>query len=658
MKAIILIVSVLSALAQSAHTNNGWKPDQSRFHRRGYSSRRANTNDSVNVPEYKFTMPVDHFSSTNKQTYLNKYYVNDTYYRPGGPVIFYDNGEAGFDADSAASTLAEANGPTLPMQLAANLSGLVIGWEHRYYGDSRPVPMVNASGLPVEGSKGYIYLSVEQALEDVAYFASNFNSTKLDKNALVKNTVGLDPYSTPWVFIGASYPGSRAAWMRLRHPEIIYASWASSAPLQYQFDGSPYYNPVVRSMAANCTNDIKAAIKYVDTVFDSGSADAVTRVKIGALLVASTNLTQFHIRDAADLSEFDAAGNLASGITLEAAFQNSGPVHTTQVMCDKMESFDVKAYTAALASATQDSEWVELLLNNTGASSTSDKGIALSNGNNGGQYAFAALLYGIVSARASYNEFIGTTGSSDDSSSSIVDTMSWSWQSLSEVGIFQGSNPDNITVVSKRDNSTAVRDILYKREMFNAFEESDFPTSLNNTGLLNMGGWSMTASNVMFTNGEFDPWRAFSVASQEEGAPKRNIVRTVPKCNEILPPGDVFGLTYLGAVHGEDINQDSTSSATLIDGKNPQQQGLELFLQAWSVWAPCFNQSRDSIRNGKGVDGKGHNASGNLTTSGPGSVGSGKGKSGDANSDVDRSIPNITGISVILLVTALFTIWH
>jgi hypothetical protein len=94
------------------------------------------------VPGYNCTMPVDHFNDSNTDTYLNPYFVNDTYYHPGGPVILFDFGEAGVSTYDLAIYLAEWNGTdSTAMRLAAKLNGVVIGWEHRYYGYSQPTSM-------------------------------------------------------------------------------------------------------------------------------------------------------------------------------------------------------------------------------------------------------------------------------------------------------------------------------------------------------------------------------------------------------------------------------------------------------------------------------------------------------------------------------------
>lgn len=560
------------------------------------------------VPAYNFTMPVDHFDASNKRTYPNRYFVNDTYYKAGGPVIVYDNGEAGFDPDGVSSMLAETDGKSLPMQLAANLSGIVIGWEHRYYGYSRPVKLDDETGFPVEGINGYKYLSVEQALADVAFFANNFNKTTLGLNAKVKSGNGLDPYNTPWIFIGASYPGARAAWMRQKYPEIIYASWASSAPLEYQPDGFPYFNPIMRSMPKNCTSDLQAAVKYMDNILGSGSKDDLKFVKAAVYLTGRDSSIDDLAK--ANTSIFDTAGNLASTFSVADGFQNYGPRNTTQAVCDYMEAFDLDAYLKDVKKATGTRDRAAAILGNPGSKKASAGGIAAANGDKGGEYAFAALVYGISYANEVYSNFTDSIstgkGSGSGNFTANVDNASWNWQTISQTGIFQGSNPNNITCVSKFYNFTAVRDIGYVEESFGDFDAKSIPAQINNKGLLDMGGWGMKASNVMFTNGEFDPWRSFSVASEESDGPHRKIVQKVPACNTAPPAEEAFGLTYLGAVHGEDVAESSYSGATYVNGQSPLKQGMGLFLEAWKVWQPCFNTSRDSVRAGLGNAGGGN----------------------------------------------------
>jgi hypothetical protein len=563
------------------------------------------------------SLPVDHFDSSNKDTYPNRYFVNDTYYKPGGPVILYDFGEGGVSASDAADSIAESTATSAPVRLAAKTNGLVIGWEHRYYGYSRPVPLNDTSGLPVAGADGYKYLTVEQALADAAFFANNFNTTTLRLNTNIQSTASLDPYHTPWIFMGGSYPGLRAAWARNQYPEIFYASWASSAPSQTQEDGSIYYNPVVRSMAQNCTKDIEAAIAYVDQTLQFGSATGIQQVKTGIFMAGGNAADLNDLSPALELSDFVITRMLIYAVSFGSFFQSFGPFNSSRILCDSMESFDVKNFTGPSTGFRNQSMTIQgqnaALYYNPGGVTPTDGGIAANNGQNGGAYAFAALLYGMLQAKTSINAFQQTLPGGASPISEAVDEKSWLWQSLNQLGFFQGSNPDHITVISKFYNFTAVEDINFKQGYFRDLPLSSLPSTFNSSESLARGGWNLNASNVMFTNGEFDPWRAFSVASQEDASPKRNIVQAVPKCNTIPEANNAFGLVYAGAVHAEDMSMSiNPSRQGSMAAKAPLEQGLELFMSAWDAWLPCFNKSRDDVRNGRGVDGSGHAANGTM----------------------------------------------
>lgn len=67
--------------------------------------------------------------------------------------------------------------------------------------------------------KNLQYLSSSQALADLANFINAMN----DKYKLKK--------STRWIAFGGSYPGSLAAWLRLKYPHLVYAAVSSSGPL-------------------------------------------------------------------------------------------------------------------------------------------------------------------------------------------------------------------------------------------------------------------------------------------------------------------------------------------------------------------------------------------------------------------------------------------
>lgn len=68
-------------------------------------------------------------------------------------------------------------------------------------------------------TKNLVYLSSSQALADIANFINKMNSQyKLPKDV-------------KWVAFGGSYPGSLAAWVRVKFPHLVYAAVSTSGPL-------------------------------------------------------------------------------------------------------------------------------------------------------------------------------------------------------------------------------------------------------------------------------------------------------------------------------------------------------------------------------------------------------------------------------------------
>lgn len=68
------------------------------------------------------------------------------------------------------------------------------------------------------------FLSSQQALADLAYFIDAMNQ-KLKINKKVK-----------WIVFGGSYPGSLAAWLRMKYPHLVHGAVSSSGPLLAKVD--------------------------------------------------------------------------------------------------------------------------------------------------------------------------------------------------------------------------------------------------------------------------------------------------------------------------------------------------------------------------------------------------------------------------------------
>lgn len=89
--------------------------------------------DQLIVPRYNISLPLDHLCASDTRTFNGRYMVNDTYYKPGKLVIFYEFGKGGVSDWDAAVLLGGWNGmQSAALALVKIRNGLVMGWDHRF----------------------------------------------------------------------------------------------------------------------------------------------------------------------------------------------------------------------------------------------------------------------------------------------------------------------------------------------------------------------------------------------------------------------------------------------------------------------------------------------------------------------------------------------
>uniref|UniRef100_T1JCH1 Lysosomal Pro-X carboxypeptidase n=1 Tax=Strigamia maritima TaxID=126957 RepID=T1JCH1_STRMM len=155
----------------------------------------------------KWITLVDHFSFANKDTYLQRYLINDTFWKPNsGPIFFYTGNEGDIEE------LCDNTG--FMWDIASEFNALIVFAEHRYYGQSLPYGDLSYSNLKYLG-----YLTSEQALADFAQLITSLKD--FTKGAA----------NVPVIAFGGSYGGMLAAWMRIKYPHIIQGALAASAPI-------------------------------------------------------------------------------------------------------------------------------------------------------------------------------------------------------------------------------------------------------------------------------------------------------------------------------------------------------------------------------------------------------------------------------------------
>ena len=168
---------------------------------------------------------VDHFNSGNNATFTQRYFVNETQWDKSdskAPILLCVGGEGPPLDKSVLSSSVHCNDL---VNYSIQKKSLTFALEHRFYGSSMPADDYSTKNLNA-------FLNTEQAAEDIAEFITQMKA-KYDI-----------PDSTPWVTFGGSYPGMLAAISHQTHPELIYATVCSSAPLEASV-AMPGYNEII-----------------------------------------------------------------------------------------------------------------------------------------------------------------------------------------------------------------------------------------------------------------------------------------------------------------------------------------------------------------------------------------------------------------------------
>ncbi|XP_054156711.1 putative serine protease K12H4.7 [Oppia nitens] len=189
------------------------------------------------LPDNWFDQRVDHFNNSDTRTFKQRYFLNDKYYKTGGPVFLLVDGEnEGQDYFITKGAVSE---------YAKQFNALLVDLEHRYYGHSVPTPDLSVDNLR--------YLTVGQALKDTEQFIGYLNKK-----------LALNTNNTKWIAFGGSYAGNLVAFLREKYPHAVAGSVASSAPVQMTYDFNQYFTGAGKSMGTECSNQIREAVRLVE----------------------------------------------------------------------------------------------------------------------------------------------------------------------------------------------------------------------------------------------------------------------------------------------------------------------------------------------------------------------------------------------------------
>jgi hypothetical protein len=448
---------------------------------------------------------------------------------------------------------------------------MAIMWEHRFYGASMPFPVFNDTGIALHGEDAYKYLTNEQALEDVVYLAKNF----APPGYTAERAAGMRADQSPWVWMGGSYAGVRAAMIRVRNPDVFFAAWASSAPVQTQIENSVYFNTIHHAMPRNCSADVHAAVTYADEILVSGTEEEVRLVRKAVWMANAANPWNVSFAESpSGLSLWNISQILSYPFQSSFFnFQNFGYERSLGEFCENIETWNPSNSTSFKMTSN-----ISVMDTNDLTRMPTCNGLAASSPE-GQRHAFYAYLY------AHIQKSHADLKASPNPGRTRADAVSWNWQLCTQFAQFQVSQyPSEHNIISKFRNLTNHLE-FFCHGMFPYAPETPKVEEIHK-----YGGWNMTPSNVMFTNGGLDPWRGLGIQSDSGINPEalnRRSTTTIPKCN-VPPEGDqVFGAVWEGQTHVRDMR---TSWASFDE--SPVQKALELFQQALDEWLPCFYEER------------------------------------------------------------------
>jgi hypothetical protein len=220
---------------------------------RGFLSHRddaASVNFAIN-----FTQKVDHFDSLNHDTFHQRYWENQRWWKvptqaKAHPLAFLRINSFHWDGDWNTSTIAT---------WAKELGAIVFDLEPRYAGKSYPVPDVSTRDLR--------YYSIEQNVADVVNFIQ-------DKSTLLPN-------NTRWIVMGDLFDGAFATWVRAK-PRVAFGVVATSPHLLAVEGYTGYDLAYQASIGRTCSRIVHDLLGTVSFTLNwSAEARAAYQVQCG-----------------------------------------------------------------------------------------------------------------------------------------------------------------------------------------------------------------------------------------------------------------------------------------------------------------------------------------------------------------------------------------
>ncbi|XDG03846.1 hypothetical protein ABKA04_003461 [Annulohypoxylon sp. FPYF3050] len=436
-----------------------------------------------------FDQYIDH-KNPELGTFKQSYWYNATSWKgPGSPVVLITPGEIAATGYELFLTPAVISG-----LIAQEVGGAVILIEHRYWGNSTP--------YEVQTTKNLQYLTMDQAIADFVHFA---RTVKLPFD--VNGTGISNAPKAPWIWSGCSYPGALGAWTESIAPGTFWATHSTSGPVEAIYDFWQYFHETQQGMPKNCSKDFSSIVNHVDRVLTHGTPKE------------QSNLKQlFGLQDLSHNDDVGAA--ISNPISVWQGMDFFSGYSQFYQMCDAIEGF--------FPNSTNSTH----LTKPSNSSSSCGVGLrkALPN---------YAKWYKSQYLPGRCNELGSTTWISQmdvgcfdthNASSPMYTDMSeanpfdrtWLWMTCNDPFFWwqTGAPANRPTVYSRLADSKYFQrqcDLFFPKEGNYTYGSARGKTAAEVNAKTK--GWKLPShlnaeSRLLFVNGEFDPWRSASVASE------------------------------------------------------------------------------------------------------------------------------------------------
>ncbi|XP_059091857.1 putative serine protease K12H4.7 [Tigriopus californicus] len=514
------LISIIEAKKDGGEKQLPWKVV--RFSSRLRSQVPSNIEGKPVPDDQWFPQNLDHFHPTDDRMWKQRYFVNDTFYKKGGPIFLMIGGEG------EANPIWMVEGTWI--DYAREMGALCFQLEHRFYGKSHPTTDMSVKNLA--------YLSSEQALGDLATFISGMNQAR--------NLTG-----SKWIAFGGSYPGSLAAWLRLKYPHLIHGSVSTSGPLYAKADFFEYLQVVRQALKVTdpeCGPALEDALQKVDVL---------SRHRTGwAMISKKFNLcTPFDSTKKHDMANFfeNLVGNFEDVVQYNKdnrAFEGVANTNVTiKTLCDIMTGKTVEAKdTTSKFFHNLDGEFRTLKAKFDRRTDTE-----------GLEDFFKSYLsekiveYNVQSSTlqrlASVNQFmLKITGQTcmDHEYKTMIDLLKqtnweseagvggrqWLYQTCTEFGWYQSSDQPGHPY-------TPYFPIEFLEKQCTDIFGSKYDLALLQKGIdqtnIMYGGKDIQVSNVIFVHGSIDPWHAMGITKDISDQTKAIFIQGTAHCANMYP---------------------------------------------------------------------------------------------------------------------------